>query len=107
MSTCTFFGHRYGPSSIKPKLREVLIDLIENHAVAIFYVGQKGTFDAIVRSVLKELTSIYPHIRYAVVLERLPPNEMSLIPVIIPTPCFRKASKPTTLASLPRGATSG
>jgi len=27
-----------------------------------------------VRSVLKELVSVYPHIRYAVVLERLPPK---------------------------------
>ena len=72
MSACTFFGHRDCPSSIKPKLREVLINLIENHAVDIFYVGQQGAFDDIVRSVLKELASVYPHIRYAVVLERLP-----------------------------------
>ena len=74
MSACTFFGHRDCPSSIKPKLREVLIDLIENHAVDMFYVGQQGAFDEIVRSVLKELVLVYPHIRYAVVLERLPPE---------------------------------
>ena len=74
MSACTFFGHHDCPSSIKPKLREVLIDLIENHAVDMFYVGQQGAFDGIVRSVLKELMSVYPHIRYAVVLERLPPK---------------------------------
>ena len=39
----------------------------------MFYVGQQGVFDGIVRSVLKELVPVYPHIRYAVVLERLPP----------------------------------
>lgn len=72
MSACTFFGHHDCPSSIKPKLREVLVDLIENHAVDMFYVGQQGVYDAIVRSVLKELVSVYPHIRYAVVLERIP-----------------------------------
>ena len=33
MSACTFFGHRDCPSSIKSKLRKVLIDLIESHAV--------------------------------------------------------------------------
>ena len=44
---CTFFGHHDCPSSIKPKLREILIDLIENHAVNMFYVGQQGAFDAI------------------------------------------------------------
>ena len=71
---CTFFGHRDCPSSIKPKLREVLIDLIENHTVDMFYVGQQGAFDSMVRSVLKELVSLYPHINYAVVLERMPPK---------------------------------
>ena len=74
MSACTFFGHRYCPSSIKPKLREALIDLIENHTVDMFYVGQQGAFDSMVRSVLKELVLLYPHINYAVVLERMPPK---------------------------------
>ena len=74
MPACTFFGHHDCPSSIKPKLHDVLTDLIENHAVDTFYVGQQGTFDGIVRSVLKALVSVYPHIRYAVVLERLPPK---------------------------------
>lgn len=72
MPTCTFFGHRDCPSSMKPKLREVLIDLIENRAVDMFYVGRQGSFDAMVRSVLKELITLYPHINYAVVLERMP-----------------------------------
>ena len=60
MSACTFFGHHNCPSSIKPKLREVLIDLIENYSVDMFYVGQQGAFDGLVRSVLKELVSVYP-----------------------------------------------
>ena len=75
MSACTFFGHRDCPSSIKPRLREVLIDLIENHDVDMFYVGRQGAFDGIVRSALRELVSVYPHIRYAVVLERLPSKQ--------------------------------
>ena len=72
MPACTFFGHHDCPSTIKPKLREVLSDLIENHGVEMFYVGQQGAFDGIVRSVLKELAPVYPHINYAVVLERMP-----------------------------------
>lgn len=72
MSGCTFFGHRDCPSSIKPKLREVLIDLIENRRVDMFYVGNKGTFDAMVRLVLRELAQQYPQINYGVVLERMP-----------------------------------
>lgn len=72
MAVCTFFGHHDCPSSITQNLREVLIDLIENHSVNRFYVGQQGAFDVIVRSVLRELISIYPHVDYAVVLERMP-----------------------------------
>ena len=72
MPSCTFFGHRDCPSSVKPKLRKALTDLIENCAVDMFYVGQQGAFDSLVRSVLKELVLVYPHINYAVVLERMP-----------------------------------
>ena len=72
MSVCTFFGHHDCPAEVKPKLREVLIDLIENHSVDVFYVGNKGAYDRIVRSVLQELAQKYDHIHSAVVLERMP-----------------------------------
>lgn len=77
---CTFFGHHDCPSTIKPKLKEVLIDLIEHHNVDTFYVGRQGMFDLIVRSVLRELMQLYPHIEYSVVLERIPErkNEVDL-----------------------------
>lgn len=72
MATCTFFGHRNCPETIKPKLREVLIDLINNRSVDMFYVGHQGQFDAIVRSTLRELKREYPWINYAVVLAYMP-----------------------------------
>ena len=72
MAVCTFFGHRECPKSIGPKLHATLVELIEDHGADIFYVGRQGEFDAIVRRILKELTAEYPHINYAVVLERLP-----------------------------------
>ena len=72
MSVCTFFGHHDCPAEVKPKLREVLTDLIENHSVDMFFVGNKGAFDRMVRSVLRGLAQEYTHIHYAVVLERLP-----------------------------------
>ena len=70
--TCTFFGHRECPVTVKPRLREVVVDLIENHGVGMFYVGRQGSYDAMVRSVLKEMVLVYPYIQYAVVLERMP-----------------------------------
>ena len=72
MAVCTFFGHRDCPETIKPYLREVLVDLITNKGVDTFYVGNQGRFDGIVRSVLRELEQEYPEIHYAVVLAYLP-----------------------------------
>ena len=72
MAACTFFGHRDCPEIIKSKLKELLIDLITNHNVDMFYVGNQGRFDAIVRSVLRELKNEYPQIHYAVVLAYMP-----------------------------------
>lgn len=72
MSVCTFFGHRDCPATIRPRLRAVLVELIERHGVEQFYVGRQGAFDAMARSVLRELAEVYSHISYAVVLERLP-----------------------------------
>ena len=72
MANCTFFGHRDCPDTIKPRLREILIDLIKNNNVDMFYVGNQGRFDAIVRSVLRDLQHEYPQITYAVVLAYMP-----------------------------------
>lgn len=60
MKACTFFGHRDCPETIKPRLREVLTDLITINGVDTFYVGNQGRFDGIVRSVLRELEQAYP-----------------------------------------------
>ena len=72
MPICTFFGHRDCPETIKPKLRSTIIDLIENHNVDMFYVGNQGQFDAIVRSTLKKLKQEHPGVYYAVVLAYMP-----------------------------------
>ena len=72
MLACTFFGHRDCPETIKPRLREVLVDLITNHGVDMFYVGNQGQFDAYAHSELKKLKQEYPQINYAVVLAYMP-----------------------------------
>lgn len=72
MAVCAFFGHRSCPEAIKQHLREVLLDLITTKDVDMFYVGNQGQFDSMVRSLLIELTGEYPHVRYAVVLAYMP-----------------------------------
>ncbi len=77
MAACTFFGHREYQADIEEKLRAVLIDLITNRGVELFYVGNQGRFDAVVRRVLRDLKQEYPQMQYAVVLAYMPgkPNE--------------------------------
>ena len=80
MNICTFFGHWDCPSSIKPKLHDVLKNLIEKEHVDLFYVGNHGAFDAMVRTQMRELEQIYPNIRYAVVLAYLPQKSSEFDP---------------------------
>ena len=72
MLSCTFFGHRDCPDSLKPRLQSVVIDLITNHDVDMFYVGNQGGFDSLVRGILREITQEYPKAHYAVVLAYVP-----------------------------------
>ncbi len=71
MAIVTFFGHRDTPKETEPALRLTLIDLIENKNATVFYVGNHGNFDAMVRRQLENLSKTYP-IKYYVVLAYMP-----------------------------------
>lgn len=75
MAICTFFGHRDCPETIHPILRQTILNLINNHGVTLFYVGNQGQMDAMVRSILRELQTAYPQIGYVVVLAYMPAPE--------------------------------
>ena len=66
-----FFGHSDTPWSIQPKLREVILDLIDNEGADEFYVGTHGNFDRMVLAVLSELSETRAF-RFYVVLAYLP-----------------------------------
>lgn len=76
---CTFFGHRDTPSGIKPILRNILIDLIENQGADEFYVGNQGNFDAMVQIQLEDLSKTH-NISYNVVHAYLPDKNDKPIP---------------------------
>ena len=69
---CTFFGHRDTPREVAPRLRDALVQLIEQHGADTFYVGNQGEFDSMVEKVLRELQGIYPHIVCFTVLAYMP-----------------------------------
>ena len=72
MKSCTFFGHRYVADDIDEKLRDILVDLIENKGINNFYVGNHGNFDTLVKNTLISLKKDYEYIKYTVVLAYLP-----------------------------------
>ena len=87
--TVTFFGHRDTPKEIEPALRLTLIDLIENKNATVFYVGNHGNFDAMVRHQLDDLSKTYP-IKYYIILAYMPGkndtrDEHSILPEGIET----------------------
>lgn len=69
--TVTFFGHKDTPKEIEPTLRATLVDLIENQGASVFYVGNNGNFDTMVRRQLENLSQTYP-ITYNIVLAYIP-----------------------------------
>ena len=69
--TCTFFGHRDAPASIRPLLKNTLLDLIEKQNVTKFYVGNQGKFDAMACSLLQQFAKSHG-VDYTVVLAYMP-----------------------------------
>ncbi len=70
--TVAFFGHRNVFELVCEPLRRTLIELIEGERGDCFLAGNEGGFDRLVLAVLRELSSVYPHIQYSVVLSRMP-----------------------------------
>lgn len=84
MATVTFFGHKDTPKETEPTLRLTLVDLIEKKNSNLFYVGNQGNFDAMVRRQLEDLAQTYP-ITYKIVLAYMPgkndePDEHTILP---------------------------
>ena len=77
MKACTFFGHRDTPKEVEPRLKAALLDLIEKDGVRLFYVGNQGSLDVMVRKQLSELKETHG-IRYAIVLAYLPKKDFPL-----------------------------
>ncbi|MBR2044031.1 MAG: hypothetical protein IJ946_06795 [Clostridia bacterium] len=69
---CTFFGHRDCPDKIKNTLKSEIKRLITEKGITLFYVGNKGAFDRLVYSCLKEIKKEYEYINFYVVLEKIP-----------------------------------
>lgn len=72
MGTYSFFGHRDTPDSIRPALKKIITELLQNDSDCEFLVGNQGAFDALAKSVLKELQKDGYDITYYIVIPYLP-----------------------------------
>ena len=74
---CTFFGHRYASLSKEQeeKLKQIIIDLIQNHNVTNFWVGGMGDFDCIASKTIRNLKKDFPHIKLELALAYIPTNK--------------------------------
>jgi len=82
LKVCTFFGHKNTPEHIYDRLKLEIINLI-NGGVKNFLVGNTGTFDALARKALNEVSLQY-EIKFYIVLASMPKDtlvpENSLLP---------------------------
>ena len=84
MKTCTFFGHRDAPDTLKSSIKEKISELIIERGVERFYIGNHGRFDSMVISVLGELKNFYPKIDYNVALAYFPKGKNQYKNTILP-----------------------
>lgn len=79
MQSCAFFGHRnfnYEPH--REQIKEIIVDLIENRGVTVFYNGYRGAFDGICAGIVGELREQYPNIKNVMVFSYMPDNKFDL-----------------------------
>ena len=84
MKTCVFFGHRdMDYQKYKPKLMQILEELIKNEGFTQFYSGGRGAFDRLCAEAVAELKIRYPHIKNTLVFAYMPPsNEDFTLPAV-------------------------
>lgn len=72
----SFFGHRDCPTCVKSFLKRLLEDLILDHQANLFYIGNQGAFDCIVRQCLLDLKGKYCDIECVEVLAYFPQEKL-------------------------------
>lgn len=72
MSVCSFCGHSTFDICYKKRLISVIEELITEHNVNCFFVGNNGEYDRCVASALNEMKKRFPHIQCYIVLAYMP-----------------------------------
>lgn len=67
---CVFFGHRDAPQIVKEKIKDAILNLL-NEGYRSFFVGNNGSFDALTQAALQEVGEKNPELKYNIVLSRI------------------------------------
>ena len=79
MSSCAFFGHRdFDYIPFEGKIRESIVNLIENEGVTSFYSGGRSKFENMCAHIVWELREKYSQIKNILVLSYLPKENFEL-----------------------------
>ena len=64
MKVCSFFGHRkiVKTEELIERIRNAIVNLIENHNVRVFLFGSRSDFDSLCHLIVTELKEQYPEI---------------------------------------------
>lgn len=73
---CAFFGHRSCPFAVEKTLEEEIEKMILGADADTFYVGNKGSYDPVVQSALKNIKDRYPYIKMFIVLDYIPTKKV-------------------------------
>lgn len=70
MKYCSFFGHRdyHGDDELEQKIKNIIIDVIENKQIYNFLLGGYGGFDNYCARYINDMKKIYPQIKSYLVL---------------------------------------
>jgi len=68
---CSFFGNStiWNKTEIADKLKSVILSLITERQVDVFYVGTKGEFELLAHQTLAQIKQCYPHIKIWLIID--------------------------------------
>lgn len=63
--TCSFFGHRKikDTISLRNRVKNVIVNLIEHFGVSVFLFGSRSEFDTLCHEIVTDLRDKYPYIK--------------------------------------------
>ena len=80
MKSCFMFGHRNTPYTILPIIEQTIVEHYKKYGTNLFYVGNRGQFDSIAATAVKNVKQQYPDICLVLVLAYHPGERSILLP---------------------------